>query len=107
MLLFDGHLDISMNAVEFNRDLTKSLKEIRDLEAGKLDYKDRGKGILTLDEMRKGQIGVCIATQIARYVAPETNMPGWNSPDIAWAITQAGSPSLRCLLSRTARSPSR
>jgi membrane dipeptidase len=89
MLLFDGHLDISMNAVEFNRDVTKSLKEIRDREAGKLDYKDRGKGILTLDEMRKGQIGVCIATQIGRYVAPGTNMPGWNSPDIAWAITQA------------------
>jgi membrane dipeptidase len=89
MLLFDGHLDISMNAVEFNRDVTKSLKEIRDREAEKLDYKDRGKGILTLDEMRKGQIGICIATQIARYVAPDTNMPGWNSPDIAWAITQA------------------
>ncbi len=89
MFLFDAHLDISMNAVEYNRDLTKSLKEIRDREAGKLDYLDRGKGILTLDEMRKGQIGICIATQIGRYVAPDNALPGWNSPEIAWAITQA------------------
>ena len=49
MLIFDAHLDISMNAVEWNRDLTKSLKEVRDREAGKTDYLDRGKGVLTLD----------------------------------------------------------
>ena len=62
MLIFDAHLDISMNAVEWNRDLTKSLKEVRDREAGKTDYLDRGKGVLTLDEMRKGEIGICVGT---------------------------------------------
>lgn len=89
MLIFDAHLDISMNAVEWNRDLTKSLKEVRDREAGKTDYLDRGKGVLTLDEMRKGEIGICVGTQIGRYVAPDNNLPGWHSPEIAWSITQA------------------
>jgi membrane dipeptidase len=89
MLVFDAHLDISMNAVEWNRDLTQPLDEIRDREALKLDYLDRGKGVLSLDEMRKGEIGLCIATQIGRYVAPGNDLPGWHSPEIAWAHTQA------------------
>lgn len=89
MLIFDAHLDISMNAVEWNRDLTDSLKNVREREAGKMDYADRGKGVLTLEEMRRGEIGLCVATQIGRYVAPDNPLPGWNSPDIAWSITQA------------------
>ena len=89
MLIFDAHLDISMNAVEWNRDLTDSLENVREREAGKMDYADRGKGVLTLEEMRRGEIGLCVATQIGRYVAPDNPLPGWNSPDIAWSITQA------------------
>ena len=89
MLIFDAHLDISMNAVEWNRDLTQSIDHVRDREMGMLDQLDRGKGILTFDEMRKGEMGLCIATQIGRYVAPDNPRPGWNSPEIAWAITQA------------------
>jgi membrane dipeptidase len=30
-----------------------------------------------------------VATQIARYVAPDNPLPGWNSPEQAWAQTQA------------------
>ncbi|HIA20537.1 MAG TPA: peptidase M19 [Planctomycetaceae bacterium] len=89
MLIFDAHLDISMNAVQWNRDITKSIDHVRDREMGMTDYLDRGKGVLTLEEMRKGEIGLCIATQIGRYVAPDNPLPGWNSPEIAWSITQA------------------
>lgn len=88
MLLFDAHLDLSMNALEWNRDLTRPLDEMRRREYGKTDKVDRGKGVVTLPEMRRGQIGVCIATQIARYVAPDNPLPGWNAPEIAWAQTQ-------------------
>jgi membrane dipeptidase len=89
MLLVDGHLDLSMNAVEWNRDFTRSLEEVRRREAGMRDKKDRGAGVVTFPEMRKGQIGLCIATQIARYVGEGNPLPGWHSPEIAWAITQA------------------
>ena len=73
MLIFDAHLDISMNAVEWNRDLTDTLKNVREREAGKMDYVDRGKGVLTLEEMRRGEIGVCIATQIGRETVMQPN----------------------------------
>src|SRR5262245_47992516 len=88
MLLIDGHLDLSMNAIEWNRDLTRPLAEVRQREAGKADKVDRGKGVCTLSEMRRGQIGLCIATQIARYVAEGNPLPGWHAPEIAWAQTQ-------------------
>ncbi len=89
MLLFDAHLDLSMNAIEWNRDLTQPLDAVKQREAGMTDKIDRGLGVCTLDEMRKGQIGICVATQIARYVAPDSPLPGWHSPEIAWSMTQA------------------
>jgi membrane dipeptidase len=88
MLLVDGHLDLSMNALEWNRDLTRPLAEVRRREAGKSDKVDRGRGVCTFPEMRRGEIGLCIATQIARYVADGNPLPGWQSPEIAWAQTQ-------------------
>ena len=89
MFTFDAHLDLSMNAVEWNRDLTRPIDEIRRREHGLTDKKDRANGVVCLPEMRRGSIGVCVATQIARYVKPSNPFPGWNSPDIAWAMTQA------------------
>lgn len=88
MLLFDAHLDLSMNALEWNRDLTRPLEEVRRREKGKKDKVDRGVGVCTLPEMRRGEIGLCIATQIGRYVEEGNPLPGWYSPEIAWAQTQ-------------------
>jgi membrane dipeptidase len=33
-------------------------------------------------------VGLCVATQIARYVTPGNPLPGWHSPAQAWAHTQ-------------------
>lgn len=88
MLIFDAHLDLSMNALEWNRDLTKSVAEIRKREEGRNDKVDRGLGTVALPDMRRGNIGICVATMIGRYVAPGNPLPGWHSPEIAWAQTQ-------------------
>jgi membrane dipeptidase len=88
MLIFDAHLDLSMNALEWNRDLTRPLEEVRRREAGRTDKPDRTRGTVTFPEMRRGQVGLCVATLIARYVAPDNPLPGWHSPEIAWAQTQ-------------------
>src|SRR6476661_8375025 len=88
MLLFDAHLDLSMNALEWNRDLTRPLEEVRRREKGKTDKVDRGVGVCTLPEMRRGEMGICIATQIGRYVSEGSLLPGWHAPEIAWAQTQ-------------------
>ena len=89
IFIFDCHLDLSMNAIEWNRDLKKSVYEIRDLERSLTDKLDRGLGTVALPELRKGTIGLVVATQIARYVEAGSLIPGWNSPEIAWGISQA------------------
>lgn len=88
MIILDAHLDLSMNALEWNRDLTRPLSEINNREENLTDKPDRGKATVSLPELRKGNIGLVVATQIARYVKQESDLPGWNSPAQAWAQTQ-------------------
>src|SRR5262245_61330822 len=89
MFIFDAHLDLAMNAMEWNRDLRLSIQQLREREKGMTDKPDRGKATVSLPALRKGNIGLVVATQIARYVAPGNPLPGWNSPEQAWAQTQA------------------
>ena len=88
MFIFDAHLDLSMNALEWNRDYRWPVDAIRKSEEGMTDKKDRGNNTVSLHAMRKGNVGLCVATQIARYVKPENALPGWRSPEQAWAQTQ-------------------
>jgi membrane dipeptidase len=88
-VIVDAHLDLAMNAIEWNRDLSRSIDEIRAREQGQTDRPDRGNGTVSFAEMRRGGIGLCVATQIARYVAPGNPLPGWHSQEQAWAMTQA------------------
>jgi membrane dipeptidase len=89
MFTVDAHLDLSMNATEWNRDLRKSIDEIRAREKNMTDKPDRGNNVVCFPELRKGNIGLVVATQIARFVAPDNPLPGWHSPEQAWAHTQA------------------
>ena len=89
MFTIDAHLDLAMNAMEWNRDLRLPIADINARENGMTDKPDRGKGTTSLVELRKGNVGLVVATQIARYVAPDNPLPGWNSPEQAWAQTQA------------------
>ena len=88
MFTIDAHLDLSMNALEWNRDLRKPISEINARESELTDKPDRGKGTVSLPELRRGQIGLVVATQIARYVSPNNPLPGWHSPEQAWSQTQ-------------------
>ncbi len=88
MLLFDAHLDLSMNALEWNRDLRWSVDAIRKSESGMNDKKDRGNNTVSLHAMRQGNMGLCVATQIARYVRRDNPLQGWHSPEQARAQTQ-------------------
>ena len=89
MFTIDAHLDLSMNAMEWNRDLTRPLAEINAREQGMRDKPDRGNGTVSLPELRRGNVGLVVATQIARFVAADNPLPGWHSPQQAWAHTQA------------------
>ncbi|HET9279286.1 MAG TPA: membrane dipeptidase [Flavitalea sp.] len=89
MFIVDAHLDLAMNAIEWNRDLSCSLGEIRQREMHMKDKPDRGKGTVCLPELRKGRVGLVVATQLARYTPLGSALAGWNSPQQAWAMTQA------------------
>ncbi|MBG9374940.1 membrane dipeptidase [Panacibacter sp. DH6] len=88
MFIIDAHLDLSMNALEWNRDLRLPVTDIRKREAGMTDKPDRGNNTVSLDELRKANTGLVVATQIARFVAPGNPLPGWHSAEQAWAQTQ-------------------
>ncbi|MEM9016226.1 MAG: membrane dipeptidase [Verrucomicrobiota bacterium] len=87
-LIFDVHLDLSLNALEWNRDLTLSLADLRTLEEGMNDLKGRGQNTVVFDEMRKGGVGLCVATQIGGCMKPPGPVASWESPPQAWAMTQ-------------------
>ena len=86
--IFDAHLDLSMNALEWNRDLRWPLDQIRAGEKGMTDKPDRERATVSFPALRAGNIGICVATQIARYVKKGSDLPGWHSPEQAWAQTQ-------------------
>ncbi|MDF1813137.1 MAG: membrane dipeptidase [Verrucomicrobiales bacterium] len=89
MLVFDAHLDLSMNALEYNRDLRLPVAAIRAGEAGLTDLRGREKGAVAFPEMRRGEVGICVATIIAGCMKPSLPVVSWNSPEQAWAMTRA------------------
>ena len=89
MFIIDAHLDLAMNAMEWNRDLKLPVAQLREREKGMNDKPDRGRNTVSLPALREGKIGLVVATQIARYVRKGSLLPGWHSPEQAWAQTQA------------------
>jgi membrane dipeptidase len=87
MLLIDAHLDLSMNALEWNRNLELSVSEIRHLEAD-MTQKGRGCGTVTLPEMRRGEIGLSVVTVIARTARPNSPASGAATQEISYAKAQ-------------------
>jgi membrane dipeptidase len=77
-----------MNAMEWNRDLRLPVQQLREREKGMTDLPDRGNATVAFPELRAGNIGIVVATQIARYVKHGSKLPGWNSQEQAWAQTQ-------------------
>jgi membrane dipeptidase len=88
MFIVDAHLDLSMNAMEWNRDLRLPVAELNSREQGLSDKPDRGKATVSLPALRYGNVGLVVATQIARVVKSGSVLPGWFSPEQAWAQTQ-------------------
>jgi membrane dipeptidase len=89
MFIIDAHLDLSMNAMEWNRDLKQPVADLRERETGMKDKPDRARNMVSLPALRKGKIGLVVATQIARFVRKGSPLPGWHSLEQAWAQTQA------------------
>jgi membrane dipeptidase len=83
--LFDAHLDLAWSAVFFNRDLTAPLDEVRRRERGMTDEPSRGRNTLTLPELRKAGVRVCVATLLARGGPEQAWKAGFKRTDLDWA----------------------
>jgi len=65
MLIVDSHLDLSLNALQGNRDLLSSAYTIRAQEQS-TPGKGRAQGTVAFPEMRRGRVALSFATVIAR-----------------------------------------
>jgi membrane dipeptidase len=65
-LLFDSHLDLAWNALTFKRDLLLPLSELNALDRQQTDERFRGRATVSLPEMKRGQMAVCLATLMGR-----------------------------------------
>ncbi|MEY4941068.1 MAG: hypothetical protein RIQ93_2803, partial [Verrucomicrobiota bacterium] len=53
------------------------------------DIPGRGSNTVCFPEMRRGNVGLCVATQFARHTPFFGRLSGFASPEQAWAETQA------------------
>jgi membrane dipeptidase len=87
MIVIDAHLDLSWNALNWNRDLTLEVSDIRLSEAG-MDQKGRGKNTVSLPEMRRGDVAICLATVLARANPKGSSSLDFRNQEIACAMAQ-------------------
>ena len=64
-MIFDGHLDMSMNALDLEREQTWSVSKIRQRESAGV-CNNRGTSTVSLPELREGNTPVVLSTLIAR-----------------------------------------
>lgn len=87
MLIIDAHLDLSMNAIQWNRDLLLSTYSIRTLEQ-RTPGKGRAQGTVAFPEMRRGRIALSVATLIARSTGRTIPHIDYHSPTQAYGMAQ-------------------
>lgn len=91
MHIFDAHLDLALNGVDWNRDLSLTVDAIRQQETALHMQNEKGRctNTVSLPECQQGQIRTCLATLLARQ-EPEINHSfGWISPPACYAIAHA------------------
>src|ERR1041384_6855305 len=69
MLIFDAHLDLAWNALDWNRDLRLPCEKIRQIEKD-AGYTDKGRGCntVTFPDLRRGKVCMVIATLLPRLL---------------------------------------
>jgi membrane dipeptidase len=65
-LLFDSHLDLAWNALSWKRDLRLELAELNAVDRRLEDHPARGRATVSLPELRRAQVAVCLATLMGR-----------------------------------------
>lgn len=90
MWIFDAHLDLALNGVDWNRDLRQCVDDIRAQETA-LGMTEPGRRTNTLSfpELREGRLAICLTTMLARMEQPINHSFGWSSPQACYAMAHA------------------
>jgi membrane dipeptidase len=90
MLLFDAHLDLAMNGVDWNRDYRMAIAEIR-VQEQLLNLTELGRQTNTVSfpELRRAEVGVGVATLIARQEQAINHPLGMTTPEACYAMAYA------------------
>src|SRR5205807_2049107 len=86
--MIDAHLDLALNAINYNRDLFLSVAELREVEKDFTDIKGRGRNTLTFPELKRCRVPVCVATVLARSGPDAVSRLGFKRADIDYATRQ-------------------
>jgi membrane dipeptidase len=85
--LFDGHLDLAWNGIDWKRDLRRPVEEIRFSERGRTEP-GYGTNTVSLPALRQGKVGIGIATILARLHRPGNPMFGYATAEAVYAVGQ-------------------
>ncbi len=90
MLIFDSHLDLALNGVDWNRDLRMDVHDIR-VQERVYGVTDPGRqtGTVSLPELKKAQVHVGVATLLARQELAINHPFGWTTPEACYAMCHA------------------
>lgn len=86
--MIDAHLDLSLNALNYNRDLRLTIEQLREVEQRFTDVKGRGRCTVTLPELKRCRVPICVATLLARSGPDAKNRWGFKRADIDYATQQ-------------------
>ncbi len=91
MLIFDSHLDLGLNAIDWNRDLRQSVDDIRAQERhlGMAGEKGRCTNTVSFPELRKAEVGIGVATVLARQEVPINHPMGYTTPEACYAVAMS------------------
>ncbi len=83
--VIDAHLDLAWNALSFDRDQALEVGELNARERHMTDAPFRGAVTVSLPEMRKAHMAVCVATLLARAGPDQTRKAGYRRFDLDYA----------------------
>lgn len=89
-LIFDAHLDLAYNAVDWNRDLRMSVTEMRTHEiALGMNEAGRRTNTVSFPELKRGRVGMGIATLFARQEKLINHPIGFTTAEACYAVAHS------------------
>lgn len=90
MHIFDAHLDLALNGVDWNRDLRQTVDDIRAQETAlQMSSPGRKTNTLSLPELRRAGVSTCLTTLLARLEKEINHDFGWTTPHTCYAMAHA------------------